>query len=489
MKTITRFMYTLHRILGTLLSVLFLVWFLSAFVMMYHGFPRAGEAEKQAKQELLSLSDSLPPIDEVMARIPSGQKVNAVTIDRFLGQTVFRVRTPEQTYELPAHATDTLPAASGKRIAQIAALWCKAPVARIDTLTQLDQWIPFGKLREEFPIYKFHFDDAKKHELYIGSQSGEVLQFTNREERFWAWLGAIPHWVYFTWLRQDASLWSLTVSWLSGIGCLMVIAGMWIGIHNWRIARKGRGRFSPYRKRWYHWHYTTGIIFGLFVLTFTFSGMMSLVEVPGWISQATLKVKPLREIRKGGASPTDYPLDYRRVIAAYPNALQLEWNNFRSVPYYTVKEKKNEFFIDASDTLPRALRLSKEQIVAGVKAIHGDSTTLQVSLLNRFETDYRDMSRMYSNRSLLPVWKITVADADGSCYYIHPETGIVKYVNTPARWKYWMYTALHRMRIGVLNSDATLRKSVLWVLLLGGTVCSLSGVILGIRYLRRKARF
>ena len=99
------------------------------------------------------------------------------------------------------------------------------------------------------------------------------------------------------------------------------------------------------------------------------------------------------------------------------------------------------------------------------------------------------MSRMYSNRSLLPVWKITVADADGSCYYIHPETGIVKYVNTPARWKYWMYTALHRMRIGVLNSDATLRKSVLWVLLLGGTVCSLSGVILGVRYLRRKARF
>lgn len=51
---ITKFMYTIHRVLGTLLSILFLVWFLSAFVMMYHGFPRASQAEKLEKLEPLS---------------------------------------------------------------------------------------------------------------------------------------------------------------------------------------------------------------------------------------------------------------------------------------------------------------------------------------------------------------------------------------------------------------------------------------------------
>ena len=485
---ITRFIYTIHRILGTLLSILFLVWFLSAFVMMYHGFPRAGQAEKRAKLEYLSASDSLPPIAEVIARIPADEKVQGIAIDRFLGQTTFHIRTSEGTYHLPAHAAETLPPTDAARIRQIANLWCSAPIERIDTLNRLDQWIPFGQMKKEFPIYKFHFADKKQRQLYVSSQSGDVLQFTNKEERFWAWLGAIPHWVYFTSIRQDAERWSLTVIWLSGIGCLMVIAGMWIGIHNWQIARKRGKKFSPYRKRWYHWHYATGIIFGLFVLTFTFSGMMSLADVPSWISKPLLDKNPMKEIKKGKPRSMDYPLDYRRVLTDHPDAKQLEWSNFRTIPYYIVNGKKSEVFLDASDSVPHPLKLTEAQVTEAAKFIHGDSAKLQVTLLRAFETDYRDMSRMYSNRSLLPVWKITVSDADNSSYYIHPETGAVKYVNNTTRWKYWMYTALHRLRIQGLNSSPTLRKSILWVLLLGGTAVSLSGIVLGVRYIGRKCR-
>ena len=97
-------------------------------------------------------------------------------------------------------------------------------------------------------------------------------------------------------------------------------------------------------------------------------------------------------------------------------------------------------------------------------------------------------SLKYGEDNVITVWKITVDDPDHSCYYIHPETATVRYVNSTARWKYWMYTALHRLRIQGLNSSPTLRKSVLWVLLLGGTVCSLSGVVLGVRYIERKCR-
>lgn len=482
---ITRFMYTIHRILGTLLSVLFLVWFLSAFVMMYHGFPRASQAEKTGKLEYLS--PALPPLEEVTARLPKEEKVKAIRVDRLLGQTVFHIHTVEGSYDLPADSTESLPAIDGERIRKIAALWCSAPIARVDTLYGLDQWIPFGRLKEEFPIYKFGFDDSERHQLYIGSLSGEVLQFTTRNERFWAWLGAIPHWVYFTRLRQDAALWSKTVIWLSGIGCLMTLAGLWVGIDVWRRSRKQGKGFSPYRKKWYHWHYVTGIVFGLFVLTFCFSGMMSLAEVPAWISKPVLKKNPLREIKKG-AKMDDYVLDYRQILSKYPDVRQIEWSNFRSIPYYIVKRDNAELYVDASAPLPRPLKLTEEQATEAVRSIHGDSARLQVNLLNEFETDYRDMSRMYRNRSLLPVWKIAVNDADRSVYYIHPETAAVRYVNTTARWKYWMYTALHRLRIQGLNSSAALRKSVLWVLLLGGTVVSLSGVVLGVRYIGRKCR-
>ena len=56
MNIITKLMYSLHRILGKLLCILFLMWFLSAFVMMYHRFPRVSAKEKLQKQELLSTS-------------------------------------------------------------------------------------------------------------------------------------------------------------------------------------------------------------------------------------------------------------------------------------------------------------------------------------------------------------------------------------------------------------------------------------------------
>lgn len=478
-------MYTIHRILGTLLSVLFLVWFLSAFVMMYHGFPRASQAEKTGKLEYLS--PALPSLEEVIARLPEDEKVKTIRVDRLLGQTVFHIRTAEGNYDLPADSTESLPAIDGERIRKIAALWCPAPIARVDTLYSLDQWIPFGRLKEEFPIYKFRFDDSEGHQLYIGSQSGEALQFTTRNERFWAWLGAIPHWVYFTRLRQDAALWSKTVVWLSGIGCLMTLAGLWVGVDVWRRSRKQGKGFSPYRKKWYHWHYVTGIVFGLFVLTFCFSGMMSLAEVPAWISKPVLEKNPLREIKKG-ATINDYVLDYRQVLSEYPDVKQIEWSNFRSIPYYIVKRESAELYVDASAPSPRPLKLTEEQAIEAVRSIHGDSARLRVSLLNEFETDYRDMSRMYRNRSLLPVWKIAADDVDHSVYYIHPETAAVRYVNTTARWKYWMYTALHRLRIQGLNSSPALRKSVLWVLLLGGSVVSLSGVVLGVRYIGRKCR-
>ena len=63
MNVITKLMYSIHRILGTLLCILFLMWFLSAFVMMYHRFPRVSAKEKMQKLDMLSQTgDSLPDI-------------------------------------------------------------------------------------------------------------------------------------------------------------------------------------------------------------------------------------------------------------------------------------------------------------------------------------------------------------------------------------------------------------------------------------------
>lgn len=164
MNIITKLMYSLHRILGTLLCILFLMWFLSAFVMMYHRFPRVSAKEKLQKQELLSASgDSLPDITSVLSRLPKGEKVKKLTLDRSLGQTIFHIRTNKGIHELHLDPSDTLSIIDNERIRQIATLWSASPIAYIDTLHTLDQWIPFGELKKEMPIYKIHFADDAKH--------------------------------------------------------------------------------------------------------------------------------------------------------------------------------------------------------------------------------------------------------------------------------------------------------------------------------------
>lgn len=497
MNALTKWMYSIHRVLGTLLCFLFLMWFISAFVMMYHRFPRVSAKEKLLRQEQLSVTnDALPDIASVTARLPRGEKIKSLSLERTLGQTVFRVRTDKGAYRLPIDSSESLPVIDRAYLLRTAAVWCDAPIACIDTLQSLDQWIPYGELKKEMPIYKIHFADEGRTQLYLSSRNGEALQLSNKSQRFWAWIGAIPHWVYFTWLRQDAELWSKTVIWLSGLGCVMVIAGIWVTVDVWRRTRRNRRQgFSPYRKRWYHWHYVSGIFFGLFVLTFTFSGMMSVTDIPEWIHKPALKGNPTRILHARTPKPEAYPLDYRKVIAAHPETKQMEWSNFREHPYYTIRNEATELYVDATDSLPHPLLLTEDEIREGVESIYAaDSVSrhsrpqMRMTRIDRFETYYRDMSSMYRGRPQLPVWKITVDDPDRSVYYIHPETGIIRYVDTSSRWKYWTYTALHRMRLPGLNSNATLRKTVLWILLLGGTAVSVTGIALSVNYVRRKLR-
>ena len=168
-QIITRFIYTIHRMLGTLLSILFLMWFLSGLVMMYHTFPKVWDKEKLQKTEILD--SLLPPIETIADRIPSDEKINNIEVSRFLNQTVFRIQTNKQVYLLPADSTERLQDISSERIYQIAQKWNSSTINRVDTLHKLDQWNPFEELKKELQFIKVYFSDNKKHELYISLQT------------------------------------------------------------------------------------------------------------------------------------------------------------------------------------------------------------------------------------------------------------------------------------------------------------------------------
>src|SRR5690606_9291832 len=106
-----------------------------------------------------------------------------------------------------------------------------------------DQWTVYGRFRQHKPLYKASFADERGTELYVSGVTGQVMQDTNARERFWNWLGAVPHWFYFTALRENQPLWYNLVVYASLLGTFLTATGIYVGVAMWG---KGR-RLSPYR--------------------------------------------------------------------------------------------------------------------------------------------------------------------------------------------------------------------------------------------------
>lgn len=486
MKKLHKIILSLHRILGTLLSAVFLMWFLTGMVMLFHGsFPSADKSSRL--DPLAQTSETFLPLDSILPN----QSFTGLTLNRYVGNTSFQVTTSDSVYTIAPSGKPFENQMDEVQLKSICQRWCDAPVASCDTLHDLNQWVPFGSYRQELPILKYTFADNESHHLYVSSKTGNVLQFTTQTERIWAWLGPIPHWIYFTWLRSDRDLWMQTVSWMAGIGCIMVLSGMWTGVTVWlRTRRNRRNGISPYKKKWYHWHYVTGLVFGTVCLSYAFSGMMSLVKLPpAFISHAELNFDPRQTI--DGTPAGTYQLDYRQVIEAHPDAVQISWKHLAHIPFYTVLLKDGSTVnYDARTSALRELDLSEYEIFDVVKSAyrqHGiDIVASKVEIQDHQELYYNRVQG--TGKDVLPVVKVSVNDADKGVFYINPSNGSVRYVDTTGRWSYWMYRGLHKLRFPGIVEVEWLRILLSLLVLAGGTVVCVTGVVLGCRYISRTVR-
>lgn len=471
----------IHKLLGLLLSFLFLMWFLSGIVMIYHSFPRVNTRLLTARQE--ALSGATLALDSLLRGLPDGAQLSGLSLDMVLDRPVFHLRGRQVPAALYGDTGEVLPQPGFSTIRQFAEQIYGTAAYRVDTLRGLDQWVPFSHLKEELPIYKFTFGDAQRHELYIGSQSGKVLQMTDRCGRFWAWLGAIPHWVYFTSLRQHQALWTRFVVWASGLGCVLCISGLWLGV--WAYWRnRHNGLRSPYRKRWYRWHHLWGMVFGLFALTFVFSGMMSMVDLPSWMQRGTKAAsRPQFRGRGGDMLPAaSYRLDYRRLPKAIDGVKSIAWNSFGGYPCYTVTTDRRKHYIDATDSVAvRPFVLTGEIIRATLGRIHGPEVRYTLERITEFDRDY------YSPRGMLtlPVYKAMVEDEVHTCHYFNPETLYHSQVDDNHRLRNLLYKGLHCLGFKWLKDRPVLWNVIMYLLLAGGTFLSLTGVALTLGWLGR----
>ena len=156
------------------------------------------------------------------------------------------------------------------------------------------------------PLWKYSWPNGEQ--VYVSETSGEVVQYTTTGSRLGAYVGAIPHWLYFTPLRKHGLEWSRVVIWSSGIGTLAALLGVAIGLWMYspskRYRNAGVATSIPYRGQ-KRWHTVFGLIFGLGAATWAFSGMLSMDPFPspsGGPAGATAR-RRRREHPAGAARP------------------------------------------------------------------------------------------------------------------------------------------------------------------------------------------
>ena len=264
---------TVHRYLGVLVGALMLMWFASGIVMIYVPYPQLSPGEHF---RILSPIPRSACCAAGGVRLADDERVLSVQIEALLNKSIVRIRPdgrPPISGALPDGAPVLIDAAKAREIALESAPRITGAPARIRSgdVIDRDQWTVGEDYDSGRPLYRFSFDDDRGTQVYVSGHSGAIMLWTTRAERFWNWVGAVPHWLYFTQLRSNGPLWSRIVIWTSIAGGFLTAVGLYVGLMQFR-----RGpRFSPYRG-WTRWHHLAGLIFGVLALTWVVSGTISM---------------------------------------------------------------------------------------------------------------------------------------------------------------------------------------------------------------------
>lgn len=473
-----RAMVVTHRYLGVVIGLLMLVWFISGIVMMYVPYPRISEAER--------LGIASPIAWETCCRfgetaLGDNQQVLRAQIENHLGTPVLRLRAPGQLdslVDLGDGARMTIDAEMARKVALEAApkiLGRTVKIVAQDKLS-LDQWT-LGRYFRDRPLYRFDFDDADRTILYVSGTVGNVVVWITQMQRFWNWLGTIPHFLYFVDLRVNGPLWSQVVIWTSLVGTFLTVVGLILGIAQFRGG--SGGKVSPYRG-WFYWHHIAGLVFGIVTLTWVMSGLFSMnpwgfleSRSRGEASRVLGSAVKGSEI-KGSLEALRARLSDANVMSltSAPLAGRLYW--LATYQDGTVKR------LDASGNVTRP---SETDLAAAAERIASGVGIAEQGLL-RDEDNYYFSRRRREDVSL-PVYRVIVNDEEQTRYYLSPETGeLLHRADATNRMSRWLFSGLHH-----INFFAWMRERPLWdiivlTLMLGGTVVTATGCWLAIRRIR-----
>lgn len=472
-----RWLYITHRWIGIATCLLFAMWFVSGVVMMYVAFPNLTDKERWA---------ALPPIawDKVQVAPDSAMAVAGFKIYprdlrlAMLGDTpVYRLlgwdgvrKTVSAT---DGHVIDSI---TPEQALTVAGFHPGTARPRMLDTVERDQWSVTARYDPLRPLYLVSLGDRDGTELYISSRTGEIALDTTRTERVWNWLGSIPHWIYPTVLRKDGAAWRQVVLWVSGICLVTAVTGFWIGILRMRLRRRyATGAVTPYRG-WMAWHHIAGLIGGVFLLTWMFSGWLSVNPGEFFSARATPRDAT---VRYAGSDAPRISTGFQS--KPHPGAVEARFVWLDGRPLMVQSDRDGHQTV-ADPATSVAVFLSDDQIVDAAKRLMPDAAITVRQRLTEPDAYWYS----HHQQRIFPVLRVGFDDAAHSWFHIDPRTGDILGRTDDSRRSYrWLFNALHSLDFAFLLHYRPAWDAVVWLLSLIGLVTSVSGIIIGWRRLVR----
>jgi len=478
-----RLFILIHRWLGVVVCLFMAAWFASGAVLVYVPFPSLPQSDRLEQTRVADTSlQKLSPADAIRA-LGAGRTLDRLRLTSRGGRPLYILQARGQAAAaIWADDGQTAAVQSLNEADGIASGFSGERVETIEGPIDFDQWTVHQGFDAERPYFRAHLGDAAGTILYVSQLTGEVLQRTTRFQRAWNYAGAVVHWIYPTVLRRHWAAWDRLVWWLSLAGVAVVLLGAAVGVDQMMRSLRARpGRISVYRG-WMKWHHVMGLFVFMFVLTWIFSGWLSMdhgriFSMPDATAQ---QVDRFRGLALEEAAREMSP----QAIRTLGPFREVEIKAIASTPVMIVRAQAGQQGLYSlatgqrypGDLLPTAL------IADAVQAAWPQSRVVSVE-----QPAVDDVYRQVRQDPLpLTTMRVKLSDPDETWVHVDAASGeIVSVMDRSRRMYRWLYHGLHSLDFPGLAERRPLWDIVVLALLATGLLFSITGVYLGVRRLRR----
>jgi hypothetical protein len=516
-----------HRWLGILVGLMFVIWSLSGIVLMYAGIPHMTAGERLHRLPALDLSEV--KISPAQALEKVGGDPFRLRISMHGERPVYRINTGFIFGRWALVYADTGELMSGLD-EEAAVQWLEDFIPEHQggfevetTLDGPDMFTHSPGLQTHMPMHRIALNDSAGSEYYVSVNSGEPVMKTTTLSRLLGFSGYNLHTLFF--FRQ-ASWWTPLLQWLGWLGLTIVVLGITLGIWRFnfkpRFKKSGESYRTPYAT-WLKWHHWAGIIFGIMALSWVFSGLVSISQIPGiaetlytqeqiqagarnvqgqgpHVDFSSLSVAGLKnaEVRVSDEFPITelelLPFNNRLYYLAYRQPTQDETQNWVSrsaFDFITPTLEWEHRLILATDSDARPfMSFTEEELLSIARQAMPGNEIIESSWLNEADNYYYrtldsfDLGLPRSVRQL-HVLRVKFNDPSSTWLYLEPGLGQMTKVEVLDRRNRWGYYGLHGLDFGFLYGNRPLWDIVMLLLVSGVVVLGCSILVPAGRRLKK----